>query len=412
MKRTDRAIMEKFVHLAPLFGEIFQFDMAVGIVDKTMKVISYTPGKTIDFKLEVGGKASERSPLAITVSSGKPFSELVPAHIYGVPFHTTTYPIKNAKGQVIGGLGLAKSIQKEETLNRNFEELIERIIGYNQMIGVVAEETPEMAKSAKQSLDSTQIVSANTENMINSVLTIASVNEKIIKKNDEIMENASGTLSTLSEADEEIGSLQQMTVEIREEILDMQQSIEEISGIVSVIKNFSNQTNLLALNASIEAARAGDAGRGFAVVADEVAKLAEQTNSATAQINEQVSDITQRFQAFVSTSGKLESVVSTGIGKIGDAKKSMSTVKSTLDELEENITDSNKSINENLTQTEDMKKRVQEINNYATSIFDSTSHVEASIDEYKKALPTLESDLKKMSGMVMETMFNSGNSDD
>ena len=46
----------------------------------------------------------------------------------------------------------------------------------------------------------------------------------------------------------------------------------------------ADQTNLLALNASVEAARAGPAGRGFAVVADEIRSLAHQVQSATAQI--------------------------------------------------------------------------------------------------------------------------------
>lgn len=91
------------------------------------------------------------------------------------------------------------------------------------------------------------------------------------------------------------------TNEVRNVIVQTNNSSIKIGQASNVISSIAQQTNLLALNAAIEAARAGSAGKGFAVVAEEIKNLALQSSASTKEIDEIVNELQVNAQSAVKT---------------------------------------------------------------------------------------------------------------
>ena len=115
----------------------------------------------------------------------------------------------------------------------------------------------------------------------------------------EAREMARQGVSAASLATDAIRSVAAASASVGTAIGDLSARSERIGGIVDTITGLAEQTNLLALNAAIEAARAGEQGRGFAVVAEEVRKLAEESQTAAAEIASLIGEMQAQTRSVV-----------------------------------------------------------------------------------------------------------------
>ena len=126
--------------------------------------------------------------------------------------------------------------------------------------------------------------------------------QQISQINSELDSNIDDMTSKSNEVSATVHEIKQLSTRSAENTNGLQTLMEEIDQVVTLIRSISEQTNLLALNAAIEAARAGDHGRGFAVVADEVRQLSGNTDNATQEIEQKISDLKLRAAEILEAS--------------------------------------------------------------------------------------------------------------
>jgi len=179
----------------------------------------------------------------------------------------------------------------------------------------------------KLTLSLTELLSEGATSGVESVQNGLSQNMKSLKNINDKNTQAQEIITEVKESTTQMGTslntISEKMHESRNNSDQLNNSVNEITNVISLIKDISDQTNLLALNAAIEAARAGEHGRGFAVVADEVRKLAERTQKATSEVEVNINLLKQNSSAIQGFSEEMDSEITVSLEKLDTFNESL-----------------------------------------------------------------------------------------
>ncbi|WP_158555935.1 methyl-accepting chemotaxis protein [Peribacillus glennii] len=212
-----------FMEVAPLLKDLFPQDFTIGVSDRE-KLLLGVGSKTIP-PLETGYILHQGDGMYEAVQYGKVQQTILPKEIFGFPVQANAIPISDEKGNVIGAVGVASSLEQ-----------------YNNLFDIAS----KLSVAVEQ-------VTATIQELAGSVTSFSETMHFISEQSNSVLE-----------------------------------SVQEIEKVAKMVREVSDHSQILGLNASIEAARAGDYGKGFSVVAQEIRKMAGNSKEHTETIRSTV----------------------------------------------------------------------------------------------------------------------------
>lgn len=295
-------------------------------------------------------------------------------------------------GSVMAQNSMELNTTSEQTLTANSE--------ISKAVEDVAEGSTDMASSISD-------INDNLANMASETNVIDSAVMDIKQQTASVQESSRIMSDRMRHMEESSVKMNDGVVTISGRIQKVNEVVDKVGDIVSVIESISGQTNLLSLNASIEAARAGEAGKGFAVVAEEIRMLSDNTNQELNNIKDIIAQLVQECGECVKASDaivmdnaaqkeEIESVLQEFGNlddQIGNTAEKAEEIKKLVDEmvlLNGNITESSSGLTDvssaNAAATEEMTANIEELNAMMHGVADMAGQLNAHSDKLNEAL--------------------------
>ncbi|MDH8678104.1 methyl-accepting chemotaxis protein [Fusibacter bizertensis] len=287
-----------------------------------------------------------------------------------------------------------------EEMNTSSTQLNRAIETFTRTLEEITNTVTEIASGTLDGASFAEETSVSVDDIVKFSQVTAKVSSDALEKGKNTKETAEIGVFNISEVVSSIEEIAESSKNVSSIISELDGSSKKIGDIIEIITSISAQTNLLALNAAIEAARAGEFGRGFSVVADEIRKLADESNTAAAQIAALVKDNQIKTSSAVNSVGEVEMKVGHGVTKASEVDASIKRILDNVNEIVLHIEQIDSGNVKQVQSTVEIGKAIKGIADTSNKMSKGTENISASIQEQLSTMSEIEQTTGNLAGMT------------
>lgn len=300
-----------------------------------------------------------------------------------------------ARGDLTQEIEEARSLDETGQLMRSMRTMdgsLNSLVGDVKQAGIRLNSTAtEIAATSKQQEASSATFGAASNQIAAAVKEISATGQDLVRTVESVnkMASESASLATsgragLQSMEAVMRELDGATASIADKLNAINDRSQKITTVITTITKVADQTNILSINAAIEAEKAGEYGSGFLVIAREIRRLADQTASATLDIEQMVRQMQGAVSAGVMEMDRFSDQVRRGVRDVVSAGSQMTEI---IDRVNRS-TESFKQVNESMRA---QSEGAQQISDAMSSLVGNANQTVQSAREFGRAAADLQS---------------------
>jgi heme-based aerotactic transducer len=300
--------------------------------------------------------------------------------------------------------------QEIEDVAREQEELMRRVETELQSpVEELSDASEDVAESATLMSDSLNQQTSQMESVADEVANMSATIEEIASTATEVTETSNRAERLAREgsdsASDALTAMEDIEAAVSDASTDMetvQSRMDDVNEFTTVIDDIAEQTNMLALNASIEAARAGEAGEGFAVVANEIKTLAEETASATQEVEDLIGTVEGSTESVAEDMFEMQDDIAEGRRTVNETVETLEAISEKISEANAGIQSINDATDEQADSTQEVVSMVDEVSEVSDRTADEAQNVSAAAEEQTSAIQQISNTAQSLSDRAEE----------